>query len=440
MTDDHSIPGGRRRRPPPPVIDLTATDVSPDGRAGAGAPGDASAASDDAAREESTPDARPFWRDWFARLRLEPAWLPSRSWLLAIGAGVGAVVVLVIVAWLGAWLAFPGRDDSDLAARIARLEAQRNAGGNAPSGAALNELNQRLARLEAARAAPSAGAPDPALANRLSTLEGETKVLADAVANLNRRVDESAATAREARTRADAAAKSLADLAGQLAQFNAERARTPPAAERRDVEDVSRRIAALEANIKSLGEQLGRSADAAGERALRSAVLALALNRAVERGAPYARELAALDPQAAGAARAALAPFADSGIPSAQTLSRELLALIPAARDAAHVEAPTGGFLDRLSANAERLVRVRPIGQPQGDEPAAVLARLESAAARNDVAAALAEAAKLPPAARAPLEPWIKRAQAREAALAAAAKLADVSDLARPGAQGAPAR
>jgi len=40
---------------------------------------------------------------------------------------------------------------------------------------------------------------------------------------------------------------------------------------------------------------------------------------------------------------------------------------------------------------------------------------------------------------RAPLEPWIKRAQAREAALAAAAKLAaDVSDLARG--QGAPAR
>jgi len=438
MTDDHSIPGGRRRRPPPPVIDLTATDVSPDGRAGAGAPGDASAASDDAAREESTPDARPFWRDWFARLRLEPAWLPSRSWL-AVGAGVGAVVALVIVAGLAVWLASAGRDDSDLAARIARLEARRNT-SNAPSGAALDELNQRLARLEAALATPSAGAPDPALANRLSSLEGETKVLADAVANLNRRVDESAATAREARTRADAAAKSLADLAGQLAQFNAERARTPPAAERRDVEDVSRRIAALEANIKSLGEQLGRSADAAGERALRSAVLALALNRAVERGGPYARELAALDPQTAGAARAALAPFADTGIPSAQTLSRELLTLIPAARDAAHVEAPAGGFLDRLSANAERLVRVRPIGQPQGDEPAAVLARLESAAARNDVAAAFAEAAKLPPAARAPLEPWIKRAQAREAALAAAAKLADVSELARPGAQGAPAR
>jgi len=446
MTDDNPSSGGRPRRPPPPVIDLTATDVSPEERAAAAESTDpASAASGSASGStsettgsggageppheppfESPPesDARPpLWR------RLVPA---------VAAAAIGAIVALVVAFGWYPLVAPPARDESDLAARLARVEAQQREAPRAAPAApadtkAIDELNQRVARLESALANAPGAASDAALANRLGTLDAQVKVLADGMANLNRRADESAASVREARDRVDAAAKSLADVAGQLAQLNAERARTPPV-ERRDLDDLSRRVAALETNIKSLAEQASRSADPSADRALRNAVLALALNRAVERGAPYRRELTALAP--APPARDALAPFAETGVPSAQSLSRELAALIPAARAAADVKPPEGGFLERLSANAERLVRVRPVGDAQGDDPAAVLARLDAAAARADIAAALAEAAKLPPAARAPLEPWIKRAQAREAALAAAAKLADVSDLA----QGAPSR
>jgi hypothetical protein len=458
MTDDNTSSGGRPRRPPPPVIDLTATDVSPDAPPGASDADAASAAASSSATSvpEVTssgssgeppheppreppfgsppePDAHPpLWR------RLVPA---------VAAAAIGAIVALVVAIGWYPLVAPPARDDSELATRLARVEAQQREAARAapadrvaPDTKAIDELSARVARLESALANAQPGAADPALANRLGALEAQTKVLADGAANLNRRADETAEAAREARERADAAAKSLAEVAGQLAQFNAERARTPPV-ERRDVDDMSRRVAALESNvkslesnIKSLGEQVGRAADPSADRALRNAVLALALNRAVERGAPYGRELAALDPPAP--TRAALAPFAETGVPSAQTLSRELAAVIPAARAAADVKPPEGGFLERLSANAERLVRVRPVGDAQGDDPAAVLARLDAAAARADIPAALAEAGKLPPAARAPLEPWIKRAQAREAALAASAKLADVSDLA----QGAPSR
>ena len=57
--------------------------------------------------------------------------------------------------------------------------------------------------------------------------------------------------------------------------------------------------------------------------------------------------------------------------------------------------------------------------------------------ARADIAGAVADAAKLPAAVRAPLEPWLKRAAAREAALAAAAALAAQSlDVIRRPSQG----
>ena len=83
-----------------------------------------------------------------------------------------------------------------------------------------------------------------------------------------------------------------------------------------------------------------------------------------------------------------------------------------------------GGFLDRLQANAEKLVRVRPIEDAPGDDPAAILARIEVRAAQADIDGALAELAKLPAAARAPAQAWIAKAQARGKAVEASRRLA----------------
>jgi hypothetical protein len=76
-----------------------------------------------------------------------------------------------------------------------------------------------------------------------------------------------------------------------------------------------------------------------------------------------------------------------------------------------------GGFLDKLQANAERLVRIRRIEDAPGDDPASIIGRIELRAIHMDVSEALAELAKLPPAVRAPAEAWIKKAQARVAAV-----------------------
>jgi hypothetical protein len=103
----------------------------------------------------------------------------------------------------------------------------------------------------------------------------------------------------------------------------------------------------------------------------------------------------------------------------APALARELASLVPAMRQAAGPAAPEGSFLDKLSANAQRLVRISPIDQAPGDDPAAVIARLEGKAARGDLPGAIAELGKLPSAARAPAQDWLAKAQAREAAVAA---------------------
>ena len=90
----------------------------------------------------------------------------------------------------------------------------------------------------------------------------------------------------------------------------------------------------------------------------------------------------------------------------------------------AGAQAPSGGFLERLQANATRLVKVTPVDAPPGDDASAVLARLEVEAAHADIAGALADLAKLPEATRAPAQGFIAKARAREAALAAARDLA----------------
>jgi hypothetical protein len=69
-------------------------------------------------------------------------------------------------------------------------------------------------------------------------------------------------------------------------------------------------------------------------------------------------------------------------------------------------------------------VRVRPIGETAGDDRKAILARVEQRALRGSIGGALAELAKLPPAARAPMQPWIAKAEARNRAIEASQRIA----------------
>ena len=69
-------------------------------------------------------------------------------------------------------------------------------------------------------------------------------------------------------------------------------------------------------------------------------------------------------------------------------------------------------------------MRVRPVGDTAGDDPAAALARAGAKAHRGDVTDALAEVEGLPDTIKAPAADWIKAARARTAAITAARQFA----------------
>jgi len=316
----------------------------------------------------------------------------SGRWL-ATGAAGGAIVMLVAVVLWSAGLF--GGGDRQLAERMARVEQQ------------VGTLSER--------AAPSV---DPTLANRLAATEAAVKSLAADAASLTRRVDDVADAARGARERSDVAARALA----QIAQ-NSNGGQQTSGVAQADLDQLARRVDSLESATRSLQSELtktlAKASEVAGDdRALRFAVIATALRLAVERGQSFTNELAQAKRFIADPKQLApLEPFAEQGVPSPQALGRELAALTPGLLKAADVPNADAGFLSRLQANAEHLVRIRPIDETPGDEPATVLLRIELRSAHGDLAGALAEFAKLPEAVRAPADAWIKKAQARESAI-----------------------
>ena len=332
------------------------------------------------------------------------------SWLGFATAGIGLVLAALGIASL-----IISRDNgvSALDARLAGVELRlRDLSSRPPPAAvdpkALDEVASRVAKLEAAAGAtPQAPASDAALAARIAALEAELKVMAETMGNLGRRTDELLAAAREVRARADATAAALAELAQKIPAATA--------TERSALEALANRVSAVERSEKAVERS---------DRTVRLAVAASALNAAVARGDAFAAELATVkvlgaDPRLVEA----LEPFARTGVPPTAALAREFSELAPSLQQASGAS-PREGALGKLQMNAEKLIRIRRVDEPAGSDPAAIVARAEAKVSRGDIAGALSELAQLPPDARAPAEAWIKRAQARTAALDASRRLA----------------
>jgi hypothetical protein len=316
------------------------------------------------------------------------------SWTL-VGAGIagatGGILVFLLL-WFGAAPSKVQETPADPGPQLAAIQNQLKALAERPMPAsvdpkALDAIAARIAKLEAAQSAPRSPATDPAMASRIGAIETAVKSLADNVAALSHRDD------------------------GQDGAMR----------------DINARIERLTAALAELQSAL-RTSQAGSDRAARFAIAASALRDAIERGAPFAAELAMVKPLAPDTAEiAALEPFAHSGVPGDAALGRELAALIApmlAKPAAPAVASGSGGFLERLQANAERLVRVTPVGEARGDDRGAILSRIGQHAAQGNVSAATAEVNKLPADARAPFQAWIDKLQARAKAIEASRRLA----------------
>lgn len=386
-----------RRRPP--TIDLTATEVAADKPAGGDdQPAAEGAPTDGASGQQSTKPA---------------AGGPGGPRLFIITAFASIAAGALIAAAIGVGLWFAGY--------VPAREPAAGPSAQVPNNAAIAEISARLNKIEGAIATQQQQKPvpppqpDPALASHLAAAEAATKSLGDSLAALTRRVDDAAAAAQNALTQAKNASTAV-DAAKSATQADVARS---------DLDALAARIAPLESAVKTLADEIKHETATADDRAARLTIAAEALRATVERGTPYQAELAAA--KSLGADPSATAPletFAASGVPGAAPLARELAGLVPALQQAAEPAANNSSFLSRLESNAQRLVRVTPVDAPPGDDPASVVTRISVDAAHADIAAALADIAKLPDAAKPLTAAWVEKAQARNAAIAASRKLA----------------
>ncbi len=371
-----------RRRPP--TIDLTAKEVEPETPSST----QESAADADRTTRKEAP-GEPNHANFLARV--SP---------YAVGALVGAVVLGAITA--GFWMAgmFPPQ------------QTAAAPGVQGAKAASTDEISSRLDKIQQALQAPHA---DQALAARVAAAEAQTKSLGDSLAALNRRLDEVAAASQSALAQAKTAA-TAADAAKNATRTGVEQS---------DIDVLNNRITALESTMKSLSTVAAQRTASADDRAARLTVAAEALRAAVERGAPYQAELATVATLGADqTATVPLEPFAADGLPNAAALAQEFALLTPSLLQATGAALRESSFLGNLEAHAQKLVRITPIEAPAGDDPASVIARINIDAARGDIAAALAGIARLPESARALAASWVKKAEAREAAIAASRRIA----------------
>jgi hypothetical protein len=174
-----------------------------------------------------------------------------------------------------------------------------------------------------------------------------------------------------------------------------------------------------------------KATSAARAQGLADAALTMAvaqLRRAVEGGSVYSPELAAVRAVTGGDAKLqatldALAPAAQAGVASRAALTDEFPAV---ANAIARASLQRGGesWWRAVTDRLDGLISIRPVGAAvAGDHPRAKAARAEAAAARGDLAGAVAALNGLEGKPAETAKPWLDRAKARLAADQALAAL-----------------
>ena len=374
--DTPPLPDSGRPRRAPPTIDLEATEIS------------GPAHMDSEAKPE--PEPEPVSEQSAA------AATAVSPWIVSVLSGAVAAALVIGVGWMLGWPPIQP---------VGPAAPQVNA-------AAIDGLTARIASVEAKTSKPAAPASDPAATARAEALGKSVVALRGELAAARAQSDKLAATVGDLKS-----APGATSLSPDLSAIN----------ER--LSQIERASTAQSAAIAQEGNKLVDDAP------LRRVVVASLLDISVRQGEPFAAALAAAKSLADNAdALKPLEGFAASGVPSAATLSRELLTLVPKLSPPSPDNATTGsGLIDRLQAGASKLVRIERT-DAVGNDRGAIVARVTAAALRNDSAEARRELNTLAPGDRSAAQGWLDKADARDAALAASRQFADdaMAALAKP--------
>jgi len=175
------------------------------------------------------------------------------------------------------------------------------------------------------------------------------------------------------------------------------------------------RIAALEKEIAAL------KAASPGDsgRIIQSIRLLSAFHRLSDKvigGKPFAVELATFEeaagPDESTALPAALAPYADSGIPTFATLLATFDQAADSLNAAQGVPPANAGFWERFKYNLAHLITVRRLDDAQtGSSVDAIVGRAQAHLEREEIEAAAAEIKSLPDSARGNFSAWLDDAE-----------------------------
>ncbi|MBM3479134.1 MAG: hypothetical protein FJX69_07940 [Alphaproteobacteria bacterium] len=304
-------------------------------------------------------------------------------------------------------------------------EASRRAGLD-------DALVARLARAEAELAAPRAMPRElPALADRAARIEASIARLSDAttaqrarLSALESELRQEIEAARAAAQPSPGSAREPGADAAALAAVAAENQRlaTELAALR---EDLSRLSGAREAEARLADERRAEERLAAArredaDRATRIGPAVAALRAALARGGDAGAERAALRTLASGQPRlaAALAQVEDrlaASPPPPEELRARFPGLAAAALRAARATAPSSGWWEAALSRLSALAAVRRVGEVEGEDAEALLARAERRLQAGELAAAIDLVARVAGPAAPVLAPWLAQARARAA-------------------------
>lgn len=316
---------------------------------------------------------------------------------------------------------------------LAALALAVHATNEASRRAGLDDaLVARLARAEAELAAPRAMPRElPALAERAARIEASIARLSDAataqgarLSALERELRQEIEAARAAAQPSPGSAREPGADAAALAAVAAENQRlaTELAALR---EDLSRLSGAREAEARLADERRAEERLAAArredaDRATRIGPAVAALRAALARGGDAGAERAALRTLASGQPRlaAALAQVEDRLAalpPPPEELRARFPGLAAAALRAARATAPSSGWWEAALSRLSALAAVRRVGEVEGEDAEALLARAERRLQAGELAAAIDLVARVAGPAAPVLAPWLAQARARAA-------------------------
>ena len=388
-----------RARRAPPTIDLEASEVSSETRDAVG-----DAAPESASHEPRAEEARSEETVAAESAATEPPHptaapisAPISPWVIAPVSGAVAAALVIGVGWVLGWPAVQPAAPVTPQVSVATVDG----------------IAARVAGLEQKVSKP---ATDPATVARIAALEKSQTSLRDELAA----------------TRAQA--EKLVASSSAATSSTANPAPVDAAAAAVDLSAINARLDQIESAVHAAtAPQNTRPAD---DAALRRVVVASLLDLSVRQGEPFKDALSAAKSLAPDdAALNSLEGFAAAGVPTAAILSRELLTLVPKLSPPPVLVNDTVNpdIVDRLKAGAARLVRIERT-DAVGNDRGAIVARVTTAALRNDSNEARRELKTLPLEERTAAQSWLDKVDARDAALAAARQFATdaMASLAKP--------